>query len=93
MKRTLEIIPTFILLLMFIFSLYLRSNREQWINLFVISLTGLSLYSFVIIMIDGISNHVIYERPQKLESKVFYTFQTIIWILSTGFVIYLMAHS
>lgn len=93
MKRTLEIIPTVILLLMFIFSLYLRLNQEQWTNLFVVSLTGLSLYSFVIIMVDGISNHMIYERPQKLESKVFYTFQTIIWILSTGLAIYLMAHN
>jgi len=93
MRRTIEVIPSIILIAIFIFSLYQRAIHAPWVNTFVLGLAGTAVYSVVIIFIDGLSFAFRYDRPLKLGSKIFFTYMTIMAIISITFSIYLMAHN
>ena len=93
MRRALAIFPSICLLGLFIYSLYLRSLGNHWVNYFVIGLTGTCVYSMVIIFIDGLVSAFQYEKPLRLTSKIFFTYFTVLAIVSITFSIYLMAHN
>lgn len=94
MKRTIEVIPSLILIMCLLISWYLKVNGGHWVNLFVIGLTGTCVYSLIIIFIDGLTcgfNSI--GKKLSRGNKAFYTFMTVLWIISTTWAIYLMAHN
>lgn len=93
MKRRLEILPTFLLLLVFIYSLFQRLSGNSWVNLFVIGLAGLCIYTPVIIFVDGITRAFRYRKPLPKGDKLFFTYMISLTIVFIFLAIYLMAHN
>lgn len=93
MRRVIETIPSIIFLIFFLAGLYLKISQQPWVNTFVIGITGVSVYSFVIIIIEGIHGGVQTIKGQDWKIKLFYAFHICLWIGSTTLAIYLMAHN
>lgn len=93
MKRRIEIIPTFILLIILVCSLIQRSLGQGWENLFVIGLTGLCVYAPVIVFIDGITISFRYPKPLPKTDKMFFTYMISLATVSIAWAIYLMGHN
>lgn len=94
MKRAIEVTPSIILIICLLVSWYLKENGGHWVNLFVIGLTGTCVYSPIIVFIDGLTcGFNIIGKKLTLNSKIFYTFMIVLWIISTVWAIYLMAHN
>ncbi|MDV7718958.1 hypothetical protein GA840_03725 [Pediococcus ethanolidurans] len=93
MRKTLEIIPTFILILTFIYSLYLKSVNGVWVNWFVFSLVGLGVYTTIIIFIDAIMLTGRGDKGTGLKSKIFYSYLIVLLIATIILAFYLMTHN
>ncbi|AKP02232.1 LasU family protein [Companilactobacillus pabuli] len=81
-RRTIEIVPSFVLIAIFIYSLYLKSVNGVWVNLFVIGVAGLSAYIPVAVFIEAIANSFRNIRPVPLRDKLFYGYLIIIWVIA-----------
>jgi hypothetical protein len=80
-RRIIEVIPTLLLILLYLYSLYLRMNGGVWNTSFVISITGLSVYipiiSFVEAMINSSRN-----LKYKKQNMLFYGYMIAVWVIS-----------
>ena len=81
-RRTIEVVPSFVLIAIFIYSLYLKAVGESWVNLFVIGITGLSAYIPIAVFIEAIANSFRNVRPVPLRDKLFYGYMIIIWVIA-----------
>lgn len=93
MRRSIEIIPSVIFILFILYSFYLRLIGGHWVNFFIVGLTCTSVYSLVIVFIDGLSNSFNMGKKATSSDKLFYTFMIVLWVISTVGAIYLMAHN
>lgn len=80
-RRIIEIIPTFILIILYFFSLYLRLSGGNWNTSFVISITGLSVYIPVISFIEAMVNSS-RNLKYKKQNKLFYGYMITVWVIS-----------
>ncbi|PMD72165.1 LasU family protein [Companilactobacillus nuruki] len=89
-RRSIEIIPTLILLAISIYSLVLRANGGVWNTYFVIGVTGLSVYIPVALFIEALANssHKIEKNTHK--NKTFYSCMIALWIISLIFAVLMM---
>ena len=81
-RRTIEVVPSFVLIAIFISSLYLKAVGGSWVNLFVIGITGLSAYIPIAVFIEAIANSFRNVRPVPLRDKLFYGYMIIIWVIA-----------
>ena len=93
MRKIVETGPSIIFILFFLAGMYLKMNGQSWVNSFVIGITGLSVYSFVIIMVEGLASGMRMVKHMDVSSKIFYTLHVSLWIFSATLAIYLMAHN
>jgi len=80
-RRVIEIIPTFILIILYFFSLYLRLSGGNWNTAFVISITGLSVYIPIISFIEAMVNSS-RNLKYKKQNKLFYGYMIAVWVVS-----------
>ncbi|CAJ1193518.1 hypothetical protein LCR01_00830 [Companilactobacillus crustorum] len=80
-RRTIEVIPTFILIIMYCYSLYLRVSGGAWNNSFVISITGLSVYIPIISFFEAMVNSS-RNLKYKKQNRLFYLYMIVLWVLS-----------
>ena len=80
-RRIIEVIPTFILIALYFYSLSLRMNGGAWNTSFVISITGLSVYIPVISFIEAMVNSS-RNLKYKKQNKLFYGYMITVWVLS-----------
>ncbi|KRN99013.1 LasU family protein [Companilactobacillus kimchiensis] len=92
-RRTIAVIPTFILIAILLYSLYLRSVGGGWINYFVIGITGLSAYVPIAVFIEGIATSFRNMRPFPLRDKIFYSYMILVWIIALVIAIGSMSHN
>ncbi|MFC6176912.1 LasU family protein [Companilactobacillus huachuanensis] len=80
-RRIIEIIPTFVLIAIYFYSLSLRMSGGAWNTAFVISITGLSFYIPVISFIEAMVNSS-RNLKYKKQNKLFYGYMITVWIIS-----------
>lgn len=81
-RRTIEVVPSVVLIVIFIYSLYLKSISGAWVNLFVIGIAGLSAYIPIAVFIEAIANSFRNIRPVPLRDKLFYGYMIIVWVIA-----------
>lgn len=81
-RRTIEVVPSVVLIVIFIYSLYLKSISGAWVNLFVIGIAGLSAYIPIAVFIEAIANSFRNIRPVPLRDKLFYGYMIIVWVVA-----------
>lgn len=88
MRKIIEVSPTFILLIILIFSLIQRFDGNSWINPFAFSLLGLCIYPPVALVIESIrvKKHKLFSHS---ESRLIW-YLAIISILFLSLTTYLM---
>ncbi|WP_057879533.1 LasU family protein [Companilactobacillus kimchiensis] len=94
MKRFFELLPTFILLGIFIFSLYIKNILHgAWINLFAIGLVGLFLYSPFALYVDALTEAYHGKVKGGWRLKLFQGYLSVLWFGSIAIGIFLMNHN
>ncbi|WP_338216705.1 LasU family protein [Companilactobacillus muriivasis] len=80
-RRIIEIIPTIILIAIYLYSLSLHMSGGAWGTPFVIGVAGLSFYIPVISFIEAMISST--RNPKyKKQNKIFYGYMIAVWVIS-----------
>lgn len=94
MRRFYELVPTFILLGIIVFSLYIRYVLHgMWVNTLVLGITELFLYSPFALYIDAFIAKYEGEVNKSLGLKLFQYYLTCLWFGTIIIGIYSMNHN
>lgn len=88
-----ELIPTFILIVILFYSLFLRDHGISWINWFVLGIVRLGVYIPIAIFIEGIAKSFHYDRPIPIADKIYYGYMIGLWVIVLFVAIYSMGHN
>lgn len=89
-RRSIEIVPTIILLVIAIYSLILRVSGGVWNTYFVIGVTGLSVYIPVALFIEALANSSKKIEKNTHSNKIFYACMIALWVISLLFAVFMM---
>jgi len=80
-RRSIEVIPTVILIAVYVYSLFVRAAGGVWNSLFIIGIAGLSVYIPVILFIEAMINSSRNIKYKK-QNKIFYSCMIAVWVIS-----------
>lgn len=98
MRHFIELLPTIVLLGIIGVSLYIKfALNGKWINLFVLGISGLFIYSPFILFADGMyetySRKMAGKVKTDLRLKLFQYYLLTLWIMTLLIGIYSMNHN
>ncbi|CAJ1180603.1 hypothetical protein CPR19088_GLDEOEPO_01437 [Companilactobacillus paralimentarius] len=80
-RRIIEVIPTFVLIALYIYSMSVRLSGGVWKTPFVLSITGLSFYIPIISFIEAMVNSS-RNLKYKKQNRLFYGYMIAVWVIS-----------
>lgn len=89
-RRGIEIVPTVVLLIVTLYSFYLRITGGIWNTLFVVGVTGLSVYIPIALFIEALANSSRKIERNTHSNKIFYSCMIALWVLSLIFAVLMM---